>query len=162
MQCRTAEVVTVPEGGTSEVTAVMRMGRGDALAVSRVVEYIAINRLRLDTVHLGAQMSLAKRRRLLERVKTVLCPINVRERIALETLRKSAHTLIGKSHIDQGLLAVIPAEVVHLLALKLVLNPLAIGSVPDQRKNGADPLNEKSSLSGFCVIQCRLHAVVAI
>lgn len=50
----------------------------------------------------------------------------------------TAHALIGQSHVDQGLLVLIAPEVVHLLALQLVLNPFAVGSIADKRKNRPD------------------------
>jgi hypothetical protein len=60
----------------------------------------------------------------MERVDAVLRRINIGEGIALEevlayraALRYGADTLVGEGHVDQGLLAVVPAKVVHLFAL---------------------------------------------
>lgn len=73
----------------------------------------------------------------------------------------NAQALIAEPHVNERLLVVMvaaAAAAVHVvvLALELVLNALAVRSVPDQRENRTDPLHEKRTLAGLSVIQRRL------
>lgn len=58
-----------------------------------------------------------------------------------------------ESHIDQGLLIVEASEVVHLLALELVLDPLAIRSVTNEGQDRSDAVDKKGALCGLGVVQ---------
>ncbi len=70
--------------------------------------------------------------------------------------------MISQSHVDESLLRMVAAERVHLLALQLVLNTLSVRCVPNEGKNRSYALDEESALRRLCVVQCRLHAIVAI
>jgi hypothetical protein len=74
------------------------------------------------------------------------------------TVVAKSYALIAKSHAGKDLLTVITAapKMVHLVALELVLDTLAVGSVADKWKNRANSLHEEGALGRFGVIQCGL------
>jgi hypothetical protein len=64
-------------------------------------------------------------------------------------------TLIAKSHVDQGLLAVVSAATattVHLLALQFVLDVFAVRGVSNEGKNWTNAINEQNALCRFRII----------
>lgn len=65
--------------------------------------------------------------------------------------------MAAESHVDQGLLIVEASEVVHLLALELVLDPLAVRSVANERQDRSDAVDEEGALGGLGVVQGRLR-----
>lgn len=77
---------------------------------------------------------------------------------------RSCEALSSLGHVDQRLLLVVVGTVVspsirqfHLFALQFRLDPFAIGSVADQRKDRADSVHEHRPLSRLSVVQCGLY-----
>lgn len=72
-----------------------------------------------------------------------------------------SHALIAEAHVDERLLVVMVASAaavrVVVLALELVLDPLAVRRVADKRENRADALNEEDTLPGLSVVECSLQ-----
>ena len=67
----------------------------------------------------------------------------------------SAKPLASQSHANQ-LLVGERSKVVHLLALELVLDALAIRSVANQRENRANAFDQQRTLVGLRIIECSL------
>ena len=99
-------------------------------------------------------------------IETSLGTIDVRERrgMGLRDVTGSidAETLVGERHVHKSLLRMISTERVHLLALQLVLDALAVGRVPDERKDRSDAFHKECSLGGLCIVQRGLDTVVPI
>jgi hypothetical protein len=53
-------------------------------------------------------------------------------------------------------------EVVQLFALEFVLDSLAIGCIPNQRKNGSDSLDQHGPLRDICVVKRRLGSTISV
>ena len=68
------------------------------------------------------------------------------------------HARVAQRHVrNRGLTVVVAAtKPIDLLALQLVLNPLTVGSVTDQREDRPDAFDEKCTLSGIGIIQSSL------
>ena len=142
----------------------VRVRRGETRAVVvRALHHVAVNRVRLEPVKLGRVQARAA----LERIQSVLGRVRIRQRARLDVRHMTAaggahaHALIAEGHVDERLLVVMVASTaavrVVVLALELVLDPLAVGSVPDERQDGADALDEEGALAGLSVIQGSLR-----
>lgn len=112
-------------------------------------------------MHLRGEALAEGRLALLHRVKAILCTVNISKRVCLVQSRHmtagSTHSRVTKSNIDERLLVVIPSEMIHLLALQLVLDTLAIRSVADQRENRPNAFDEKCALVRFSIVQSSLE-----
>lgn len=106
-------------------------------------------------------MSLTKRRwALLHSIHAILGAIYVGQRIRLmDRLRhvtsgtmRGSHGLTSQRHIDKTLLAV-ATEVIHLFALELVLNTLAVRRITNQREDRTNPFDKKGTLSRLSIVQ---------
>ena len=77
-----------------------------------------------------------------------------------------SHALIAEAHVDERLLVVVvPAAAaavdVVVLALQLVLDPLAVRRVPDEGQDGADALDKERALTRLGVIKSGLRPQVS-
>ena len=98
------------------------------------------------------------------RVEAALIVIHVREGIGLNVaacavggVGEACHALVAESHVDQCLLIVEAAVVIHLLALQLILDALAVWGIADKGQDRSDAVNEKSTLGRFGIIEGRLR-----
>lgn len=57
------------------------------------------------------------------------------------------------AHHGLGVMETTPKAAIQLFTLQLVLDPLSVRRVTDQRKHGADPFHEHRTLSRVCIIQ---------
>ena len=73
---------------------------------------------------------------------------------------------LQRGHVHDALLtrrvSAVRAVVVHLLALELVLNALAVWRVADEREDGANAFDEEHALAGLSVVESGLYAAVAV
>lgn len=137
---------------------------------------VGVDRMCRHVVESTVQMSLRKTSLALQAVLDgVRAAVAVAERVAgMKTLVRDMATVTThdqvrstKSDVWDRLLTVVVAaatattESVNLLALELVLNPLSVRSVANERKNRPNALDEQSTLSGLCVIQSGLKATVS-
>ena len=92
-------------------------------------------------------------------------PVRVHGR-SVGVRRTTKPVRLQRGHVDDALLArgvaADRAVVVHLLALELVLDALAVRRVADERENGANAFNEQRALAGFGVVESSLDAVVPV
>jgi len=85
-------------------------------------------------------------------------------------LRKPAtrevDVLSAKTHVQECRLVIVMAgvtpKVVHLLTLEFVLDPLPIRRVPNQRKDGSDPLDQHGSLRSISIVECGLRSPISV
>jgi hypothetical protein len=152
-----AIAAAVAKGGESREPA-RRMREALATTLHKV-------RLERHVMELTAlDMQLTKARVGAEGVEAVLCSIDISKPTALvhrrqvapcaKAMRTHAHTVAV--HAAHMVMVGAVAKVVNLLALKLVLNTLAIGCVADERQDRANTLNEKSTLSGISIVKSSL------
>ena len=139
--------------GTREAS--MSVGRRHSGAMVRVIlQNVAVDRMRLDVVQRGIVPHEAL---VLQRWPVVVHAILGNEGIEVVTrmhavVRTVVDTNVGSP--DRHTRAMVSAAVrVVVLALKLVLDALAIRGVPDQRQDWANALDEKSTLTRLRVVQ---------
>lgn len=173
---------TARDGHRGERIAVGASGRKPSVRVRRrhpgAVVRAVLQNVAVDRLHV--QVAL-RQRALAHRVRVTIA---VAQMATLVRQLVSTHAKAGvaERQVSNGLLVVVCATIartIELLALKLVLNPLAVGRVADEREDGTNALDEKSTLCRLRVIQgglermmsrvrighavfTHLHAIVAI
>lgn len=146
------------------------MGWRQAVVVRRVVlQDIAIDG-RLQAVHwLRVERALS----VLEPVEASLGVVDLGQRMRLRhptttsaaAASSSKADVLGSPHAHathDGLLRVMettPKATIQLLPLELVLNPLAVRRIADQREYGTDPFHKHGTLSRVSIVQSGLYKI---
>lgn len=129
----------------------MRVWRRHARAVvaGAVLQDVAVDRVRLH-------LHVALRDRALTTLETV--------RVAVSIVQVATHSKVGvtKSEVGHGGLVVASTEArtIKLFPLELVLDPLAVGCVADQREDRSDAFDQERPLRGLSIVQGSLESTV--
>lgn len=113
----------------------MRLGLRSLIVAGITLQDIAINRLRLQRMHLTTQVRLAIVSLALHGIKSVRSSIDISGqplRLMPIAAVRCSHCLIAECHVNQSLLVGEATEVVHLFALKLVLYAFTIWRIANQ------------------------------
>lgn len=152
---------TARDSHRGERVAVGAPGREPSVRVwrrhPRAVVRAVLQNVAVDRLHV--QVAL-RQRALAHRVRVA---VSIAQMATLVRQLVSTHAKAGvaERQVGNGLLVMVSATVgrtVELLALELVLDPLAVGRVADEREDRADALDEESTLRRLRVIQSGLES----
>lgn len=158
----------------ARIATSMGMWGSHAGVVRRIVlQDVSINRTPLETVQLRSHVRMTVRALPLHSVDATLGSVDISHGTAGVNVlcevppssRGVTNTkgLVADVHVDHSLMAVVSSsEAVQLLALKLVLDAFAVGSVAYQWQHRPNSLDKQSALSRFRIIQSSLDTVVAV
>jgi hypothetical protein len=140
-KCRRLLVRVVDRWTTESRHKCCTRERSRLLIVRRAtLQDITINRLWLESMHLGIHGGLTEARLTLNTIQPIRGTVHISQmvgRVLTEmacTCRRGCHPLVCERHINKRLLVGETIEMrIHLLSLKLVLDTFSVRCVTDQR-----------------------------